>query len=73
VSETRAFTWGSPDGETIEASYSDGNGGFILRNIIFHSTNGVINRFTALDQSIRDGVNGGAPVSTFFEANCNLQ
>lgn len=73
VSGTRSFTWRPQDNLTIEASYTGGSGGFILQNIILYKADGIINRATALDESIREGDNGGAPVGTWFEMDCDLQ
>lgn len=74
VSGIRGFTWVAQDNQTIEASYTDGSGGFfVLQNIILYTADGITNRISALEQSIRDGENGCPPMSTWFEVDCNLQ
>ncbi len=68
----RAFTWFTRTNSDLEADYIDGSGTFILNNLVLYSVDNANDRFTALDTSIRAGEDGGAPITTYFEMDCNL-
>ena len=76
VAGERAFSWITTgfNGVSILAGYDDGSfQSFRLENIITYMTDDVVDRFTALDESIRP-VSGTNDVNvTFFEMDCSLQ